>query len=193
MPDRLFRIYQRRRVININTNVVVAGLVSTVMVMGLIWFLKLVVGTTWPTWGYTAFSVGADIALDVAIFTGLHWIANHWRPLAGRSGKETLELGAAAPPHLEDTARVQLERAVLSPLYYIIAAAGTEGLQRIGIHPAWAVMIAYPVGLLVTRTLHTVWGLRSGTFEDHHIREKKQRIERRQRARLERAGHADDR
>jgi hypothetical protein len=176
MPDRLFRLYQRKRIININVNVVVAGIVSTVMVMGLIWFLKLVIGTSWPTWGYTCFSVAADIVLDVAIFMGLHWIANHWRPSGGRTVREKLELGAAAPPHIEDAAKVQIERAVLSPLYYVIAAAGTEGLQRLGMHPAWAVMIAYPIGLAVTRTLHTVWGVRTGSFEDHHVREKRARI-----------------
>lgn len=175
MPDRLFKLYQRRRWININANVVFAGLVSTAMVMGLIWLLKSL-GTDWPTWGYTIFSVGADIVLDVAIFTGLHWVANHWRPFSGATRREKLELGAAAPPHLEDTARVQLERAILSPLYYVIAAAGTEGLQRLGMHPAWAVTIAYPLGLLVTRTLHTVWGFRSGTFRDHHIEARRARI-----------------
>lgn len=179
MPGRLFRLYQRKRVININANVVVAGLGSTAIVVGLIWVLKLVFGTNWPTWGYTAFSLGADIVLDVALFTGLHWVANHWRPLGGRNKREALQLGAAAPPHLEDTAKVQIERAVLSPLYYLIAVAGTECLQRLGVHPAWAVSIAYPAGLLVTRTLHTIWGLRTGTFDDHIVREKKARIARR--------------
>ena len=189
MPDRLFKLYQRRRWININANVVAAGLISTLMVMGLIWGLKWL-GTSWPTWGYTAFSVAADVVLDVALFSALHWVANHWRPLSGKSNKERLELGAVAPPHLEDTARVQLERAVLSPLYYVIAAAGTEGLQRLGMHPAWAVVIAYPVGLLVTRTVHTVWGFRSGPFEDHHVQVRRRRIRDRKRARSD-GSHSD--
>ena len=176
MPGRLFRLYQRKRVININTNVVIAGLGSTAIVAGLLWFFRAVLDTQWPTWGYTAFSLGADIVLDVALFLGLHWVANHWRPSAGRTDRERAQLGAAAPPHLEDSAKVQLERAVLSPLYYLIAVAGTEWLQRLGIHPAWAVLIAYPAGLLVTRTIHTVWGLRTGTFDDHAVREKKARI-----------------
>ena len=183
MPHRLFRLYQRKRVININANVIAAGLGSTAIVAGMIAVLKYPLGTDWPTWGYTAFSLAADILLDVAIFTGLHWLANHWRPFKGRSHKEKLELGAAAPPHLEDTARVQLERAILSPLYYIIAVVATETLQQLGLRPYWAVLIAYPLGLAVTRTLHTWWGLKSGTFHDHHIREKKARIEAKRRAR----------
>lgn len=191
MPDRLFRLYQRKRVVNINANVVAAGLLSTLIVAGLLKILTNVVGTTWPTWGYTLFSLGADIVLDVAIFAGLHWIANHWRPLKGKTSRERLQLGAAAPPHLKDAAHVQLERAVLSPLYYIIAGSGTELLQRAGMQPGWAVMIAYPLGLLVTRSLHTYWGLRTGSFEDHHIREKRHRIAERKRRRVKH--HASER
>lgn len=176
MPDRLFLLYQRKRVININANVVIAGLGSTALVVGLIWVLKLGFGTNWPSWGYTAFSVGADIVLDVTMFAALHWIANHWRPFEGKTDKEKMALGAAAPPHLEDTTKVQLERMVLSPLYYVIAAGGTEGFQRLGMHPAWAVSLAYPLGLLFTRTLHTVWGYRTGTFHDHHVLEKRRKL-----------------
>ncbi len=195
MPHRLFRLYQRKRVININANVVIAGLGSTVIVMGLLALLKHSVGTAWPTWGYTVFALVTDIVLDVAMFAGLHWIANHWRPSNGRSGKERLELGAAAPPHLEDTAKVQLERMILSPLYYIIASVGTEIVQRAGLPPYWAVGIGYPLALLATRTIHTWWGLRSGTFEDHHIRAKRARIRDRRARRLmksEGRGHSPD-
>lgn len=171
MPDRLFRFYQRRRVVNINANIVASGLLSTFAVMGLLWFLKGVVGTNWPTWGYTAFSGVADLILDVGLFTWLHWVANHWRPMRGRTEREIAELAAPRPDPVADGARLQFERAVISPLYYIIAIAGTEALQQTGMHPAWAVGIAYPAGLAVTRTIHTVWGLRSGTYVDHHRRD----------------------
>ena len=177
MPDRLFRLYQRKRVININANVIIAGLGSTFIVVGLIWFIKHPMGVAWPTWAYTAFSVITDIILDVAMFAALHWIANFWRPLKGKTEREKMQLGAAAPPHLQDTARVQLERMVLSPLYYAIAASGTELLQRMGMHPSFAVLIAYPVGLLVTRILHTIWGYRSGTFHDHDVQERRRRLD----------------
>ena len=188
MPDRLFRLYQRRRVININANVVAAGLLSTALVAVLLWVLKRVLKTEWMSWGYTAFSVGADIILDVAIFVALHWIANHWRPLKARSNREQTELSAVPPHVVKDTAQLQLERTALGPLYYLIAAAGTEALQRLGLSAYWSVLIAYPLGLLVTRTIHTVWGFRSGTFHDHHIREKKARIERKREARRARNG-----
>ncbi|MGP1273518.1 MAG: hypothetical protein ACTS22_09310 [Phycisphaerales bacterium] len=171
MPDRLFRFYQRRRIININANIVASGLLSTLMVMGLLWFLKSVVGTSWPTWGYTAFSAVADLVLDVGLFAWLHWVANHWRPLNGRTEREQAELHAPRPNPVVDATQLQFERAVISPLYYIMAIAGTEALQQHGMHPAWAVAIAYPAGLAVTRTIHTIWGIKSGSYTDHHRRD----------------------
>ncbi|PHQ82001.1 MAG: hypothetical protein COB69_03035 [Phycisphaera sp.] len=172
MPDRLFRLYQRKRIININANIVFSGLVSTAIVAGLLWLLKDIFHIHWPTWGYTAFSFGADLIFDVGMFAGLHWVANHWRPSHGRTAEEEAKLFAPAPNVVSDTTRLQFERAVISPLYYLIAIACTEYLQRShGLHPAWAVAIAYPAGLVVTRTLHTIWGFRTGTYVDHYRRQ----------------------
>lgn len=171
MPDRLFRLYQRKRVININLNIVASGLLSTAVVAGLLVFMKSVLGTDWPSWAYTGFSAVADLFLDVSIFFGLHWVANHWRPLRGTNDRERHQLDARPPSAVRDAAQLQLERAVISPLYYIIAIAGTQMLQQeFGWHPAAAVLLAYPAGLVVTRTIHTIWGLRSGTYRDHHKR-----------------------
>ena len=191
MPHlRFFKLYQRKRVININANVVAAGVASTVIVSAMLWLLHDVLDVGWPSWAYTGFGVVADIALDVAIFVGLHWVANHWRPFGADNGREQRELHAVAPPHLSDTARVQLERIVISPLYYLLAAAGTEGLQRLGVHPSWATFEGYIASLCITRVIHTFWGLRSGTYQDHHIREKKARI-RAKRERRERDDRGD--
>ncbi|MEM1072032.1 MAG: hypothetical protein AAGB48_04685 [Planctomycetota bacterium] len=171
MPDRIFKLYQRRRIININANIVASGLLSTALVMVLLWLIKDVLGIRWATWGFTAFAAVADLILDVGLFAWLHWVANHWRPLIGRNEKERTELAAPRPNPVRDAAQLQFERAVISPLYYIIAVACTEALQQQGWHPAWAVGLAYPAGLAVTRTIHTVWGLRSGSYVDHHRRD----------------------
>ncbi|MEO0512379.1 MAG: hypothetical protein AAF108_05725 [Planctomycetota bacterium] len=170
MPNRLFRLYQRKRVININANIVASGLLSTAVVAGILLFMKAVIKTDWPTWGYSFFSAVLDLVLDVTMFAGLHWVANHWRPLKPTTEKEKIQLNAEAPNAVKDTVQLQIERAVISPLYYIIAVAGTEMLQQHGLRPYWAVCIAYPAGLVVTRTIHTFWGLRSGTYVDHHVR-----------------------
>ncbi|MEL6329858.1 MAG: hypothetical protein AAFR38_09365 [Planctomycetota bacterium] len=189
MPHRrLFRFYQRKRVVNINANVVAAGLLSTLVVAGILAIMKRVIGTDWPSLGYTLFSAAADIVLDLAIFAALHWIANHWRPMRGASKREELELSASAPHPIHDATKIQVERAVISPLYYLLAMGGMEALQRFADwRPYTAVIVAYCAALVITRTVHTFWGLRSGTYHDNHIRAKRARIERRRRDRLERA------
>lgn len=178
MPDRLFRLYQRKRVININLNIIASGLLSTALVAGVLFFMKEVLGTQWASWAYTGFSAALDLVLDMLMFIVLHWLANHWRPLKGKNDKERAQLAAEPPSAVRDAAQLQLERAIISPLYYIIAVAGTQMLQQqYGWHPGWAVSLAYPAGLVVTRTIHTVWGLRSGTYVDHHRRPDGRRVD----------------
>lgn len=171
MPDRLFRFYQRRRIVNVNVNVIAAGIVSTSMVMGLVWVLKHPLAVSWPTWGFTAFSLAADLLIDGVLFVGLHWVANHWRPVPGRTEREKQELSAKPPPFARDSIVLSAQRALLSPVFLVIAGVGTELLQRGGVAAYWAVGIAYMAGILVTRVLHTWWGLRSGTYRDHAARE----------------------
>lgn len=170
MPRRVFTWYQRKRIVNLNANIIASGVLSTLLVAGLVWVLEHPLGLGWPGWGYTAFSLVADVLLDVSVFAGLHWVANHWRPLRGGSERERAALEAAAPNYYRDAAQVQGERLAISPLYYLIALALTQGLQMAEFRPYWAIMIGYVSGLLITRTLHTIMGLRSGSFVDHHKR-----------------------
>ncbi len=165
MPGRVFRFYQRKRVININANVIAAGLLALIPTVGAVWFFKHLVPDQ-PAWVYTGVSVIADIFADVTIYFLLHWVANHWRPVAGGSEREKQKLEAKPPPFWKDASLVQFERALLSPLYYLIAGGLMQILQA-HMHAGWAVLIAFPAGLVATRILHTIWGLRSGTFRDH--------------------------
>ena len=106
---------------------------------------------------------------DVTLYYMLHWVANHWRPVRGRTDAERRALEAKPAPFIKDATVVQIERALLSPLYYIIAGGLMHGLQvwwKLG--PSVAFAIAFPCGLLVTRVLHTLWGLKTGRFRDHH-------------------------
>jgi len=172
MPGRLFRYYQRSRLVNINTNVIVAGMLALIPTAGMVRLSKVFI-TTDQKWVYTGISVGADIIADVAIYYALHWVANHWRPLRGRSHHERRKLEAKPPPFLKDASLVQFERALLSPLYYITAALLMQFVQHQGVKAYWAVFIAFPTGLMLTRVIHTLWGLRSGTFLDHEAQEER--------------------
>ena len=170
MTRRLFSLYQRKRWININVNAITAAAVSTLMVMGLIWILKHPLNATWSHLGFTVFALLADIVLDVACFLALHWVANHWRPVKGRTEKECAQLDAKRPNSLFDMIRVQTERLAIGPLYYLLASGGMLALLHAGVHPSWATGIGYGTAIIITRTLHTIWGLRTGSYRDHHAR-----------------------
>src|SRR5690606_27058056 len=107
------------------------------------------------------------------IFFGLHWVANHWRPLRGKTDAERMALTAKPPPFIMDAALLQVERAVFSPLYYFVAAGLSYLLQHAGLKAGVAVLIAFPAGILVSRVAHTLWGLSKGRFLDHDERQRR--------------------
>jgi len=166
MPRRLFRLYQRKRVININANIIAAGLLAIAFSKIVVWIAE-----TFAPEGTAAFfttvAVVSDIIFDVAVYYVLHWVANHWKPLRPRTKKDLLHHRTTPPPFFKDASLVQFERMILSPLYYIIAAGLMYVLQTAGgMRPGWALMVAFPVGLLVTRVIHTWYGLKTGRFGD---------------------------
>lgn len=167
MPGRLFRLYQRKRIININVNITAAGLLAIAIGAGFVWIFKRAFPGL-PTYAYTGTGLAADIVVDVTLYFALHYAANHWRPSKGKTDKEKRALEAKPPPFWKDASLVQFERALLSPLFYGLSAGGMEALQRLaGWHASAAMLVGFSSALLVTRVLHTAWGLRSGRFRDH--------------------------
>jgi hypothetical protein len=175
MPQRLFHLYQRKRIININANIVAAGL-AALLPTALVVHLVEVQWPAAPQWAFPFIAVGADIVFDVMIFFGLHWIANHWRPFRGKTDAERIALTAKPPPFMIDAAMLQVERAIFSPLYYLTAAGLMKLLQVWGLGAGVAVLIAFPTGMLVSRVAHTIWGLRMGRFLDHDERQRRRDI-----------------
>lgn len=171
----LGRLY-RRRVVNVNVNIVFAGLMAmavTVGVMhladasGLLATLKgrvpdlhltlfgrtfRIVGQKLVISGITFF---VDMIADVTVYYGLHFVANH---LPRKFGF----VATGAHAHLSfmrDATLVQFERAVLSPLLYTVAL----GTQNTLLHQGWSVESATAIGLgsgiALTRCIHTLWML----------------------------------
>lgn len=167
---KVFTFYQRKRVVNVNVNATAGGLAA--IVIGSL-LLKIVHRTLpeMPKLAYAGIGFAADAVADVALYFALHWVANHWRPIKGHSEKEQTALEAERPPFWKDAGRVQLERIVLSPVFYLLSVSGHYLLQLWGMDPSWAMLLSYSVVLLITRAIHTVWGLRSGTLVDHVHRE----------------------
>ena len=160
MPQQLFDLYQRKRIINVNLNIIASGLLAVVVAK---YPVELVGNWIGPTrlLAVTLAAGGVDMVVDVFIYYALHWFANHWSPPWKR-----LRRAKPRRSFFRDASVVQFERAILSPLYYLIAMGLMYALQHRGMSHGWAFVAGFASGLLVTRVVHTVWGLRTGRFID---------------------------
>lgn len=160
------RLY-KRRIININVNIVVAGIFALVPVAVVVELVhrygfgnrpeldgiekKVIAGVTILT----------DIVSDVTCFYVLHWLANHW-PKKLPGGKLATVAGeAAAPGFFKDATLVQVERMVLSPLLYTIWTVTQILLMRNHVAPVYATVAGFCTATACIRTMHTLWMLRN--------------------------------
>jgi len=168
MPKRVFKLYQRKRVININVNVFVAGLFSIAIAKYPVAVISGIIGHEQKLLiSFLAYAI--DTIIDILIYFGLHWIANHWRPLKESHlvDKVTTPAESKTRNFLVDVGKVQAERIALVPIFALVAISGMWALQHFAsTQPKWAFVIAFIVAMLITRIIHTVWGYRSGTFKD---------------------------
>ena len=168
MPKRVFKLYQRKRIININVNVFIAGLLSIALAKYPVMLISGKIGHE----HMLLISIAAyviDTVIDVLLYFGLHWIANHWRPLKQTHlvDKLTTPAESRTKNFLVDVGKVQAERIALVPIFAFIAITGMWALQQYAsIQPKWAFVIAFIVAMVITRIIHTIWGHHSGTFKD---------------------------
>jgi hypothetical protein len=170
----LWRLY-KRRLINVNVNIIAAGLLALVPTVIVVHLITELGGFPPPDQFkqrqklfITGVTFALDIFFDVAIYYGLHWLANH---LPARAPKPSQEFEEAAQPtfmdddkpkpaFLKDATQVQLERMALSPLFYVVALGGQHALMHAHVDAASATAIGFGVAILLTRVLHTLWMLR---------------------------------
>jgi hypothetical protein len=86
-----------------------------------------------------------DGAISLAVFASVHLYANRSR-------------GAT------DLVRVQVHRWILSPLHYVIGATLQLALLGAGLGPGVSVLLAYLTAVGIVRTVHTMYGKRTGLF-----------------------------
>lgn len=167
MPRRLFHYYQRKRIVNINANIITAGLMAIAMSKGVVHLAEAIYPGATAVF-FTIVAVLCDLVFNVVIYYALHWVANHWKPLRPRTRQDLRHHRKKPPPFFKDATLVQFERMLLSPLYYAVGAGLMYVLQKYaGIRPGWALAIAFPTGLLLARIVHTWYGIKTGRFEDH--------------------------
>ncbi len=155
----LSRLYSRR-IINVNVNILVAGGLALVALKFFVLFVTEHLGVT-DKRAITAITFVADLVLDVGIYYGLHWLANH---MPGRLRRGLVPGVPAEYTNLsffKDASLVQFERATLAPVLYGIALGLQHTLMHAGYRPDRATVIGFAIGILTTRVLHTMWMLRS--------------------------------
>ncbi|QKK08045.1 MAG: hypothetical protein HND58_07565 [Planctomycetota bacterium] len=160
MPLRLFELYQRKRIVNINLNILASGLLAVILAKPLVVLVGNWIGPE-RLLSVTLAAGAVDMVVDVIIYYALHWFANHWNPPWKRARDARHKRS-----FFRDASVVQFERAILSPLYYLVAMGLMYALQHRGMAHGWAFVVGFASGLLVTRVVHTVWGMRSGRFLD---------------------------
>jgi putative flippase GtrA len=156
----LARCYAKR-IINVNVNIIVAGVLAlgfTVIIMTLIGKAGLDERIHNASKLSPKFIVGGltfivDLVADVAVYFLLHWLANH---LPRKSG-HLINPAYAKMSFLEDAGRVQVQRACLSPVLYIIALGCQHALLHANYSIAASTAIGFAAGISVTRVLHTAW------------------------------------
>jgi len=168
MPHRhMFRFYQRKRIVNINFNILAAGFIAIALAKFPVLWISEAIGTEQKLL-ISVIAYVLDIVLDVLVYYALHWIANHWNP-HGHLLKH--DERPRERRFVRDATRVQAERIALVPLFMVVAMGGMWALQKYsGVSASWAFVVAFVSAMIITRVVHTVWGLRSGTFDDTKIR-----------------------
>tara|TARA_R110002072_G_scaffold103792_3_gene227700 strand:+ start:372 stop:977 length:606 start_codon:yes stop_codon:yes gene_type:complete len=163
MPKRAFKLYQRKRVVNINLNILAAGFLAIALAKIPIMLIGNWIGTE-HKFLIAAIAYVVDTIFDVIVYYALHWIANHWNP-HGHLPEQKKRPKSRRFVH--DATRIQAERMALVPIFILIGPVGMWVLDRFyGIQHSWAFVIAFVCAIITTRIIHTFWGYRSGTFKD---------------------------
>jgi hypothetical protein len=107
-----------------------------------------------------------DIFFDVAIYFLLHWLANHAprKPMLQAVEQRMERVADAAAEHVpffKDAAKVQMQRAVLSPLLYFLWLGTQFALMTaFNFTTVWATLIGFCIAMGVVRSIHTFWMLK---------------------------------
>ncbi|KAA0216667.1 MAG: hypothetical protein DYG94_08860 [Leptolyngbya sp. PLA3] len=166
MPERVFRLYQRHKLININVNIATAGFLAILVAKYPVHladgFIDSRLGLGHPLVKSIAAAL-IDGAADVVIYYVLHWLANHWRPY-GRAQES--DKPDDDRHFLRNATLVQFERLALSPIFYGVSIGLMWGVQHstdIGV--SWAFVLAFATGIVVTRVLHSIYMVRTGRVD----------------------------
>ncbi len=144
--------YRRNRLVNINTNVVIASVLGTALAAFPVHLTKMI---THSELAIVAISFFIDGIFDVVIFMGLH-ILIHKEHIKGLKPSRAI---------IDDLLKIQSQRVVLSVIYLVFAIGGHYILLIFGVERTIAFIASYLGALVVSRSVHTLYGLKTGLFE----------------------------
>lgn len=171
-----------KRIVNVNINIILAGVLALGPVLICVKIAEyllssgLVKNQRLHAHHHTVISAVtfvSDIIFDVGIYFVLHWLANHAGKRIPTMVEQRIEgvadAAAESVPFFKDAAKVQLQRAVLSPLLYILWLGSQFVLMNTMDWTAvWATVAGFCIAIGVVRTIHTFWMLR----EERRLRAK---------------------
>jgi hypothetical protein len=141
------------RVININVNILLAGLISLALAGP---FVRLTTFYLHSDRAIALFSFVLDGIFDFAAFISLHGAV--YLALKHRKKIESR-------PFFKDIAEIQSHRIILSVVFFVLAVGGHLFWMHHGLERTHAFMISYGTALILVRVLHTRYGVNSGLFD----------------------------
>lgn len=145
-------MYARSRVFHINLNAIISGIISLIISAQIVYTSTFFIGNPWLV---VLFSYAVDGIIDFLIFSGLHLVLYH-----ARSGIWSFSDNLA-----KDLRVLQTQRLMFTAITLIVSGGMHYLLMGAGLGRTRAFIIAYALGLLATRTVHTMYGLKRGVFQ----------------------------
>lgn len=149
---RFIKLYWSSRLVHINVNAIIAGILSILIATQ---FVYLTRHLTDHPFVIALLSYLFDGIIDFVIFAILHGIIYHSR-VRRLSHAQTLA---------SDLTLLQSHRLLLSVVTFSVSVGLHWALMHVGIERVSAFILAYAIGLVITRAVHTWYGLRIGLFE----------------------------
>ncbi len=149
--------YYDRRIVNVNVNIVVAGILALAPTTAIAWSAKHQFGIDHRL-AITGITFVADAISDVAVYYALHWVANH---MPRKTARKHVSAAYGDMTFIKDATLVQFERACLSPLLYVIALGTQYTMMRFDFGVTASTITGFIGAIAITRVLHTIWMYRA--------------------------------
>lgn len=149
----MWRAYRQKRIVHINVNIIIAGVISTVLASYPVYLASFIFKDK-IIFVISAFII--DGVVDFALFGFLHFIVNLF----------SIKNGMSINVFIHDVLRIQKHRMALISVFFILAVGGHLLLINFGLGNTISYVLSYISAILITRAIHTCIGLKRGLFND---------------------------